>query len=111
MTAGALSGGGPPKLRPGSLADTTAGAHRLARPSDGLNRTQLVIAVADNHIGANELAARMTDVSLRRLLDAGITGRTLWERITDNGKHDVVKTLDECHLEIAVQPDAKVLDA
>lgn len=72
------------------------------RPSDGLSRGDLVIAVSANHIGANELAVRMTDVSLRRMLDAGITGRALYDRITDSGRMDVVKLLDD---------EAQVLDA
>jgi hypothetical protein len=57
-----------------------------ARPSDKLSRAELVVAVSAGHTGAQNIAFRMTDISLRRMLDAGIVGEKLYNRVTNDGK-------------------------
>lgn len=61
---------------------------KQSRPSDNLARLDLVVAVGAGHDGAQDLARRMTDVSLRRMLDAGIVGERLYSRVTGDGKID-----------------------
>lgn len=64
-------------------------------PSHGLDREELVKRVGGGHAGGLNIALRLTDQSLRRMLDQGITGQTLWARATGNGATDVIAMLDD----------------